>query len=152
MHRIHLSRPRLADRTGGLKHSPNAGSRIRRLPAMSLGDADAARAFYHDVLGGRQTWPARRADIGGGLWFLVSGTVIEVRSAPGSDTTPLMLEVDDPDALAQRCWDAGFTVRVHQDATGRAPVSVIDPFGRRIDLAPMEASTSPRLAAGEEER
>jgi len=58
-----------------------------------------------------------------------------------ASTAPIVLEVDDPDSVAQRCWDAGLTVRLHQDETGRAPVSVIDSFGRRVDLVPRAAPT-----------
>ena len=108
-------------------------SRKRRVIAPS--DASAARAFYCDALEGQQVWPAGRLGRRGTLWFLVAGAFIEVVGAAGR-SAPVILDVDAPDELAQRCWDAGFTVRMHQDPTGRASVSVFDPFGRRIDLAP----------------
>jgi catechol 2,3-dioxygenase-like lactoylglutathione lyase family enzyme len=111
-------------------------SRKRRVIAPSA--ASAARAFYRDALKGQQVWPAGRMGGRGTLWFRVAGALIEVVGAAVSPNAPVMLDVDDPNELAQRCWDAGFTVRMHQDATGRAPLSVFDPFGRRIDLAPRE--------------
>lgn len=59
--------------------------------------------------------------------------------------TPVRLVVDDPEEVAERCWDAGFTVQVIQDATGRASISLVDPFGHRIDLVPrMETSSADR--------
>ena len=71
----------------------------------------------------------------------IHARIIEGSSSLEGSTAPIILEVDDPDSVAQRCWDAGLTVRVHQDETGRAPVSVIDPFGRRVDLVPRATPT-----------
>jgi len=102
--------------------------------------AELVRTFYEDVLGGRRVWPARRTDTASGLWFRVGSTFLEARAADGEVLPPIVLEVDAPEAVAERCWDAGFTVRVNQDSTGRAPVSVFDPFGRRVDLAPREST------------
>jgi hypothetical protein len=105
----------------------------------------AARLFYQRALQGRRVWPARQT-AGESLWFLVAGSLIEVRGGLGG-MAPVVIDVEDPDALAQRCWDAGFTVRVNRDTAGSAPVSVFDPFGRRVDLAPREpALTAYRTA------
>ena len=121
------------------------GTHRRANPAAS-NDVEAARAFYGDALRGRQLrLPARRGTTTG-LWFLVGGNIVEVRTGNGG-AAPIVIDVDDPDLLAQQCWDAGFTVRVGEDETGRAPVSVIDPFGRRLDLMP-KAALSDRLSAG----
>jgi hypothetical protein len=89
-----------------------------------------ARVFYCDVLQGRQVWDSERA---GGLSFIVEGTRIDVSTSAAGDREPVVLSVDNPDALAERCWDAGYSVRVEHDAT-RTTLSVIDPFGRQIDL------------------
>lgn len=114
--------------------APPTGGHERR--ASRAGDHDAAvRAFYADALQGRQVWPTRRAPAQAGLWFLVEGTLIEVRAARDAERPPVTLEVDAPDELAARCWDAGFDVRVHQSATGAVVLSVIDPFGQEIVLA-----------------
>ena len=92
-----------------------------------------ARAFYCDALQGRQVWdgnPERRAD----LSFIVQGTRIDIGSnGLNDDGGPVVLAVPNPDAVAERCWDAGYSVRV-DETTGETAVSVIDPFGRRIDL------------------
>jgi hypothetical protein len=112
----------------------------------------AARAFYCGALRGGQVWPTDRPGTGGSLWFLIGGTLVEAGSESRSATLPIVLDVDDPEASAERCWDAGFSVRVHQDATSRAPVSVVDPFGRRIDLAARVTTRTPCLTAHEEQR
>jgi hypothetical protein len=117
-----------------------AHMRSRRQTVMTPSDARAARVFYRRALKGRQVWPAGDAGASGSLWFLVAGSLIEVSGVLGGNASPIVLDVDDPDGLAQRCWDAGFTVRLNQDSTGRAPVSVFDPFGRRVDLAPREST------------
>jgi hypothetical protein len=92
-----------------------------------------ARAFYCDVLQGRQVWDSERA---GGLSFIVAGTRIDVSTSAAHDREPVVLSVGNPDAVAERCWDSGFNVRVGHDSADDATVSVIDPFGRQIDLVP----------------
>lgn len=93
--------------------------------------ARAARAFYCGVLQGRQVSdPERDAK----LSFIVEGTRIDVSPIAAHDGGPVTLSVVDPDALAERCWDAGYSVEVDDDVAGEAAVSVIDPFGRRIEL------------------
>jgi len=92
-----------------------------------------ARTFYCDVLQGQQVWDAERA---GNLSFVVEGTRIDVSPSSSLEIEPVALSVSDPHALAERCWDAGFSVRVGHDASELLTVSVIDPFGRRIELVP----------------
>jgi len=92
-----------------------------------------ARAFYCDVLRGRQVWDAERA---GGLSFIVAGTRIDVTTSAAQDRDAVVLSVGNPDAVAERCWDSGYNVRVGYQTTGDATVSVIDPFGRQLDLVP----------------
>jgi len=118
-----------------------------RVHSTAPSDVEAARAFYGDALLGRQLRRPARCGTTTGLWFLISGNTVEVRTGNGGAAAPVVIDVDDPDLLAQRCWDAGFTVRVGEDETGRAPVSVIDPFGRRLDLMP-KAALHDRLSAG----
>lgn len=95
--------------------------------------AEMVRTFYEDVLGGRQVWPSEKADTAGRLWFLVGSTLLEA-SADDEVSTSIVLEVDTPEAVAERCWDAGFRVHVSDDATGLTSLSVVDPLDRRIEL------------------
>jgi hypothetical protein len=98
------------------------------------GEIPVARAFYDEVLRGQQVWPTGCSDDGRSLWFLVGGTLVEVDPKIRGAATSIALEVDDPGELAERCWDAGFRVRVREDTVGGVQLSVIDPFGRQIDL------------------
>lgn len=111
--------------------------RIRRAPSRPFDQTRIAQAFYCDVLHGRQVWDAERA---GSLSFIVEGTRIDVSASAEVDSEPIILSVADPGALAERCWDAGYNVRVGQgrglEAAEDVTVSVIDPFGRHIELVP----------------
>jgi len=102
---------------------------------IATGAADAIRAFYQEVLGGQEVWSTGGADAGGSLWFLVGSELLEARMRGGDVPMPALLTVDAPEDVAERCWDAGFVVQVHDDAFGRAMLSVVDPLGRRIDLS-----------------
>ncbi len=104
---------------------------FERGSATARTQARVAREFYADVLQGTQVWDSERA---GTLAFIVAGTRIDVSTSTAADREPVVLAVGDPDALAERCWDAGYSVQVSNEATGDGTVSVIDPFGRRIDL------------------
>jgi len=147
MSRIPMAAPRTTRRVKPGVLALGAHRSARRAQSAAPSDVGAARAFYGKALRGRQLrLPARRGTTTG-LWFLVAGNIVEVRTANGGASAPIVIDVDDPDLLAQRCWDAGFTVRVGADETGRAPVSVIDPFGRRVDLM-SKAALSERLSAG----
>ena len=66
---------------------------------------------------------------------------------------PVALVVDDPVAVAARCWDVGFTVRVHDGPDGALSLFVADPFGQVIALVGRTMTTGPSpIAAGEEQR
>lgn len=94
--------------------------------------ASKVRSLYEDLLGGREVWPAD-SNRAARYWYLLKGALIEVACHGSEALRPLVLEVDAPLELAMRAWDAGHTVRVHPEGE-RLRVSVIDPFGRRIDL------------------
>jgi hypothetical protein len=111
----------------------NERSRSWRGSPTPLNRSRIARAFYCDVLQGQQVWEERHEG-DSNMSFIVEGTRIEVGTSAASDGESVVLSVLDPSAVAERCWDAGYSVRVGDDAPGEAPVSVIDPFGRRIDL------------------
>jgi len=100
----------------------------------------AARAFYEGVLGGRQVWPTGPRSAARKLWFLVGGTLVPVSLQPAADVVELC--VDSPAAVAERCWDAGYSVRLRADDSD--DFVVVDPFGRelmlttRVSLCPSE--------------
>ena len=98
--------------------------------------AAAMRSFYANVLGGREVWPSEAGDDHNRRWFFIGARLIEVTLSNGAERPTLMLEVDKPDEVAERCWDAGFSVQVHADVAGRPMLSVVDPAGRQIVLVP----------------
>ena len=114
-------------------HRRNERMRRGRTSSIATDPTRIARAFYCDVLHGRQVWDSERA---GSLSFIVAGTRIDVSTSAAHDREPVVLSVGNPDALAERCWDSGYNVRVGYESTGDATVSVIDPIGRQIDLVP----------------
>jgi|GEM_PF-2216384 len=112
-------------------HAPDMQWQVTRTPHDAI--AVAARSFYTDVLHGQQVWPDRRPGTAPSLWFLVGTTLLEVTD---TNAPPVILEVDKPEEIAERCWDAGFPVHIRDEAHGTSILSVTDPFGRRIELAP----------------
>jgi catechol 2,3-dioxygenase-like lactoylglutathione lyase family enzyme len=115
--------------------STNA-ARTWKAVRLSDEEAIAARTFYCDVLGGRQVWRVERADGEEGLFFIVNHALIE--TGPAFRDTRFRLPVDSREStrLAERCWDAGFSVHVHEHHAGKLPLTLVDPFGRCIDLVP----------------
>jgi hypothetical protein len=63
--------------------------------------------------------------------FLVGDEL--VTTGPGVMKDRVTLVVDDALAIAERCWDAGFEVRVHGRA-GATSIVVIDPFDRELEV------------------
>jgi catechol 2,3-dioxygenase-like lactoylglutathione lyase family enzyme len=112
-------------------HAPDMQWQATRTPRDAI--TVAARSFYTDVLDGQQVWPDRPPGAAPSLWFLVGTTLLEVT---GADALPVVLEVDEPEEIAERCWNAGFPVHIRDEADGASILSVTDPFGRRIELAP----------------
>lgn len=99
----------------------------------------AARAFYQDLLGGRQVWPTGRRAIGR-LYFLFEKSLVEVGPAR-SDEEMVELGVDSPYNVAARCWDAGYTVRLLPNERPGA-LAVVDPFGRAVLLTSRQPSAA----------
>lgn len=87
--------------------------------ANELEPTESARRFYCGLLNGRQLAANR---------FLIGDVIIET-----DRTDRITLRVNDPEGVAARCWNAGYTVVV--DDTPGTAMSVLDPFGVRIDLA-----------------
>lgn len=99
----------------------------------------AARAFYEVALGGRQVWPTGPRAVPRRLWFLVGSTLLRV-SLDDREVDRPELHVDSPAAVAQRCWDAGYTIHVRGEDSD--DLIVIDPFGRELVLMPSRSSGS----------
>jgi hypothetical protein len=104
-------------------------------------DADLARWFYCDLLRGRQIWPADGVD-GRAHWFHVGESVVAVRDVRAANRAPAWLVVDDPGALAERCWDAGLTVQVREAPAGGTMLVVVDPFGRELVLVARDPASA----------
>ena len=97
----------------------------------------AARVFYMDLLQGTLVCAARRHTDHARLWFRVYDGLIE--TGPGiHEEDPVLLHVDDPLGVAERCWDAGFSVRLLERPFGDATIAVTDPFGRQIELVQID--------------
>ena len=93
------------------------------------------RTFYEYVLGALLVDSGESAQVDDALHFLLEGQLIRV-SASGDDTPhPVKLTVASPALLAERCWDAGYTVHVEGGGVDET-VYVTDPHGRTITLIP----------------
>jgi catechol 2,3-dioxygenase-like lactoylglutathione lyase family enzyme len=107
----------------------------------------AARAFYCDALGGRQMRRLGLGDGGSMLRFLVGGDL--VTTGPGAAVDRVTLVVDDALAIAERCWDAGFEVRVRGPVDART-IAVVDPFDLELEVVSSGGRETRRaVAAGE---
>ena len=112
---------------------------MTRYRRMRSGGIDAAggstlvkaRAFYCDALGGRQVRRMRSGDGGNMLRFRVGREL--VTTGPGAAEDRITLVVDDAAALAERCWDLGFEVRV-REPVDTTTIVVIDPFDRELEV------------------
>ena len=104
----------------------------RRGSTIDRNLASLVEAFYVDLLGGKEVWHTEHKRTRGSRWFVVDATLIEVRVRPNTPA-PLELEVDEPEGLVQRAWDAGYTVDVSDEAELER-VSLVDPTGRRLNL------------------
>lgn len=128
--------PRQAIRGTSDRGERESGPRVSLRMPSAPDRVRLAHAFYGDALGGRQVWDAERSSDSASLCFIVSGQRVDVSTTHPVDHTRLILSVGNPHRFAERVWDAGFSVRVDNSGAGAPTVSVIDPFGRRIDLVP----------------
>jgi hypothetical protein len=93
------------------------------------------RSFYTELLGGAEVWPTDRTKADARLYFLVEGQLVEVPPWREDLDDTLELRVENPLQLAERCWDAGHTVRIEGDGADVAPL-VTDPMGRTVVVLP----------------
>jgi catechol 2,3-dioxygenase-like lactoylglutathione lyase family enzyme len=107
----------------------------------------AARHFYCHALGGRQVRRVTRGDGSSMLRFLVSGELLTTGPSAANDRVTLI--VDDVMRIAERCWDAGFEVRVGA-ADDDGSIVVIDPFDLELELISSGSEERRRAVAAEE--
>ena len=72
-----------------------------------------------------------------------------VTTGPNAANDRVQLVVDDVVTIAERCWDAGFVVRVGASADAESIV-VIDPFGIELELIPSGSQQLRRAVAANE--
>ena len=96
----------------------------------------AARRLYCELLDGLEIPPEASAGDESVICFVVNCVVIETGNGRRRPTARVLVPVEDPETIAARCWNSGYTVMV-DDVTGasRAAVfTVLDPFGLHIEL------------------
>jgi hypothetical protein len=111
-------------------------------------DLAAASTFYTGLLRGEPVRAARRRTEDAQLVFRIGDVLVETGPI-NRGGAPVLLHVDDPLAVAERCWDAGFTVQLLDPPFGDAIVAVIDPFGQPLHLVRAECDDA-RQAANDE--
>ena len=120
--------------------------RDRQPPVLTTRGLAAARVFYIELLQGRLVCAARRHTDRARLWYRAYDGLIE--TGPGiHEEAPVVLHVDDPLAIAERCWDAGFSVRPLERSFGDVTLSVTDPFGRQIELVRADGRSQALVAS-----
>jgi uncharacterized protein YndB with AHSA1/START domain/catechol 2,3-dioxygenase-like lactoylglutathione lyase family enzyme len=105
--------------------------------AMPAGEEDAARAFYHGVLGLDELPKPEPMMANGGAWFRSGGVElhlgVEADFQPARKAHPA-LRVDHLDAVAARCDAAGHAAQWDERYPGVRRFYVHDPFGNRIEV------------------
>lgn len=99
-------------------------------------EIERARRLYCDLLDGQQLAEDDSAPIDIALRFLVAGVAVHTGANRRGATSRVVLRVRDPESLAARCWNAGFTIFVDEPvaSSAKATVGIVDPFGLRIEL------------------
>jgi uncharacterized protein YndB with AHSA1/START domain/catechol 2,3-dioxygenase-like lactoylglutathione lyase family enzyme len=105
--------------------------------AMPAGEEDAARAFYHGVLGLEEVPKPAPMMANGGAWFRSGGVElhlgVEADFEPARKAHPA-LRVDHLDDVAARCDAAGHAAQWDERYPGVRRFYVHDPFGNRIEV------------------
>ena len=114
--------------------------------AMPAGQEEAARRFYSDLLGMRETPKPPELAKRGGCWF-ESGAVqihlgVESDFRPAKKAHPA-LQCADYGSLIAKLRAAGVAVTESHDIPGVRRCHVDDPFGNRIELI-MDLSAAKR--------
>jgi catechol 2,3-dioxygenase-like lactoylglutathione lyase family enzyme len=113
---------------------PVAGPRLDHVQvAAPPGCADAARAFYGDLLGLAEVEKPEPLRGRGGVWFEQLHVGVEPDFTPARKAHPA-LRVDDVDRLAERLRAAGAKVQWDHALPGVRRFYTADPWGNRIEL------------------
>lgn len=113
--------------------------------AMPPGEEDAARRFYGDLLGLRETPKPPAMAARGGCWF-EAGAIrlhlgVEPDFRPARKAHPA-IGVRELDQLARRLDAQGVEVRPDAELEGVARFFVNDPFGNRLEfLEPLNGAS-----------
>lgn len=105
----------------------------RGRPRLILEKTWLGDAFWVELLGGREVWPAERRSARGSRWFVIGKSLIELRPMLPMNESVVELEVDSPEDLLERAWNAGYRVEVREDHEG-VSMAIVDPEGRRVRL------------------
>ena len=100
--------------------------------AVDEEDIAAAVTFYCDILDGTQARTAPADE----LWFVVEGVLIETGPGAHTEWGRMTIEVENPEEVAAKCWDGGFTVRTEEAESWSPRLTLVDPFGLEIALVP----------------
>jgi catechol 2,3-dioxygenase-like lactoylglutathione lyase family enzyme len=122
--------------------------RVRRLDhillAMPAGRESDARKFYQGILGIPEAMKPPNLAARGGCWFedgeLKIHLGVEKNFAPARKAHPAFI-VDDLAGLQAILIKAGYSVAHDQPLEGYDRIFVDDPFGNRIELMQVKASS-----------
>ena len=122
--------------------------RVRRLDhillAMPAGRESDARKFYQGILGIPEAMKPPNLAARGGCWFedgeLKIHLGVETNFAPARKAHPAFI-VDDLAGLQAILIKAGYPVAHDQPLEGYDRIFVDDPFGNRIELMQVKASS-----------
>jgi catechol 2,3-dioxygenase-like lactoylglutathione lyase family enzyme len=110
--------------------------------AMPAGGEEAARGFYHGLLGLAEVEKPESLRAGGGVWFEPSIHLgVEADFRPARKAHP-GLRMPDLDGVAARLARAGVEVQWDERLPGVRRFYVHDPFGNRIELLTARDATA----------
>jgi len=105
--------------------------------AMPQGQEEAARRFYGGVLGLSELPKPSRLAARGGAWFALAGAQLHLgvdADFRAAKKAHVAFDVEELDALAERCRASGHAPRPDEEIDGRRRFFVDDPFGNRVEV------------------
>ena len=105
--------------------------------AMPVGAEDAARAFYHGVLGLPEVPKPAHLAVRGGAWFQCGSAQLHLGAdsafQPAKKVHPALI-VAGFDAFVRALRGAKVDVQVEEMVAGLQRATVNDPFGNKVEL------------------